>query len=171
MSIQSRGIAAAVTAAVAMLAMGQASAQYYSDPGYGRGNEYGYGHTQRVRCESISSRTSYCRADTYGGQVRITRQLSHSPCLEGRSWGSNSRGVWVSNGCRAEFAISSRHDYRRGDSYGRNGDYRSGRDGGYRSGSNDYRNGYDGYNGRGGYDTRGNHDYNDDDNNDDGDDN
>ena len=167
MSIQSRCIAAAITATVAMLAMGQASAQYYSDPGYGRGNEYGYGHTQQVRCESINSRTNYCRA-AYGGQVRITRQLSHSPCIEGRSWGSDSRGVWVSNGCRAEFAISSRYDYRRSDSYGRNGDYRSGRDGGYRGGNNDYRNGYDGYNDRG-YNNRGGHDHNDD--NDDGDDN
>jgi len=169
MATQLRWIAAAVTATAAMLAMGQASAQYYSNPGYSGGDNYGYGRTQVVRCESIGSRTTLCRANMQG-DVRISRQLSHSPCRQGRSWGTDYRGIWVSNGCRAEFAISSRHDYRRGDSYGRNGDYRSGRDSGYRSGGNDYRSGYDGYNGRGDYNSRGRHDYNDD-NNDEGDDN
>jgi hypothetical protein len=156
MRMQSRYIAAAVTAAVAALAMGQASAQSYGYSDYGRGNGYDYGRARAVRCESVNSRRTFCRVDARG-DVQITRQLSHSRCIEGRNWGSNPNGIWVSNGCRAEFRISSRNDYRRNDGYGRNGDYRNG--------NNDYRDGNDGYN-RDGYNS---YNGNDGDDNDDGD--
>lgn len=64
-------------------------------PGYGYGNS-------TVRCESQDRRTRHCNMDTRGG-VRLTRRLSDASCVQGRSWGYDSRGVWVSNGCRAEF--------------------------------------------------------------------
>ena len=67
--------------------------------GYGNGGGY-YGGT--VRCESSDNRSRQCAADTRGG-VRLVRQLSSSPCVEGRSWGYGRDGIWVSNGCRAEF--------------------------------------------------------------------
>lgn len=142
MSTQSRWIAAAMTTVVAALAMGQASAQSYYDSGYTHSNGYGYGNTRVVRCDSNGSRTTYCRVNTQG-TVRLSRQISHSPCRQGRSWGTDSRGIWVSNGCRAEFAISSRHEYRRDDEYGRS-DYRDGDN--YRNSDNGYNNGYNGYN-------------------------
>lgn len=140
MSSQSRWIAAAVTAAVATLAIGQASAQNYGNRDYARGNGYGYGHTRVVRCESIGSRRNFCRVDTRGG-VRITRQLSQRSCIQGRNWSYTYQGIWVTGGCRADFAISSRNDYRRVGNYDRNGyDPNDSR-----YGNNDYRDGSNGY--------------------------
>lgn len=74
-----------------------------------------------VRCESSSHQTSHCRADTHGG-VRLVRQLSHAGCWQNDTWGYDRDGVWVSNGCRAEFATAGRwQDDRRDDDHdGRN---------------------------------------------------
>ena len=65
-------------------------------PGGGSGN-------QTVRCESTDNRTRQCAIDTRGG-VQLVRQLSDTRCVQGSNWGTNRGGVWVSNGCRAEFA-------------------------------------------------------------------
>lgn len=127
MSSQLRWIAVAVTTAVAALAVGQASAQSYgyANSDYARGNGYGYGHTRTVRCESVGSHRNFCRVDTQG-RVQIVRQLSRRTCIQGRNWSYNSQGIWVSGGCRADFAIRSRHGYRRGDGYTSNGYYSNG---------------------------------------------
>jgi len=58
-------------------------------------------------CESDSSRRSYCRAETRFG-VRLSRELSRNTCVDNRTWGIDGNGVWVSNGCRAEFALKTR---------------------------------------------------------------
>ena len=55
-----------------------------------------------VRCES-DGRYRHCRADTRHG-VRLYRQLSRASCRHNDTWGYDRRGVWVDNGCRAEFA-------------------------------------------------------------------
>ena len=74
----------------------------YGD-GYGRPYPYPGGASGQVfRCESQDNRMRRCNVDTRYG-VRINRQLSDSPCIQGRSWGYDNSGVWVSNGCRAEF--------------------------------------------------------------------
>ncbi|MDN5782120.1 MAG: DUF3011 domain-containing protein, partial [Luteimonas sp.] len=39
------------------------------------------------------------------------------------SWGYDSRGVWVSQGCRAEFVVGAGSDYRPGNRPGGSGDY------------------------------------------------
>jgi hypothetical protein len=111
-----------IAAAVAALAMGQVSAQSqtYDNSGYARSSNYGYGHSQVVRCESVRSRRTYCGVGT-SGTVRLTRQLSHSACIQGRTWSADSRGIWVSNGCRAEFSINARRNYRGNDGYASNG--------------------------------------------------
>ena len=62
---------------------------------------------QTIVCESANHRHQFCRADTRGG-VTLQRQLSSSPCRENRSWGYNERGIWVDEGCRAEFRIGGR---------------------------------------------------------------
>ncbi|WP_454830566.1 DUF3011 domain-containing protein [Pseudoxanthomonas wuyuanensis] len=77
----------------------------------GRGNQWGGGGWddgwhgdgggQLFRCESDSGRTRYCQVD--GRRVTLQRQLSSSPCIEGRTWGTDRYGVWVSHGCRGEF--------------------------------------------------------------------
>ena len=69
----------------------------YGSPGYGNSS---YGNT--IRCESNNNRTNYCSANTRGG-VRLSRQISGSRCIQGRTWGYESNRIWVSQGCRAEF--------------------------------------------------------------------
>jgi hypothetical protein len=65
----------------------------------------GYGHSAPVfRCESRGYGQTYC-AVPFRGQVDIVRQLSRSRCDFGRDWGHDRRGVWVANGCRAEFTV------------------------------------------------------------------
>lgn len=59
--------------------------------------------TGTVRCESRDGRLRECPIDTRGG-VRLSKQLSRSECLRGRTWGISRDGVWVSDGCRADFA-------------------------------------------------------------------
>jgi hypothetical protein len=107
-----------VIAALLSLLAGPALAQsgYYGDHDDRRyDSSYQYG--QRIRCESHDLRTNYCAADTRYG-VRLLRQLSENPCREGRSWGADHRGIWVSQGCRGEFEVA-RRDHRRDDRYGR----------------------------------------------------
>lgn len=85
--------------------------------GYGEytdwdGGQYGndrYGNRGRYRraavvCESKGSRTVYCDADTRYG-VRLVEQFSDRACVEGRTWGWNNRGIWVTRGCRGRFAL------------------------------------------------------------------
>jgi hypothetical protein len=57
-----------------------------------------------IRCESYNDRTNHCSVDTRGG-VRLIRRLSETSCAQGRSWGIDRGGIWVSRGCRAEFAV------------------------------------------------------------------
>lgn len=57
-----------------------------------------------VMCESQDRHTQYCAADTRNG-VRLSVQYSKASCRQGSTWGYDSRGVWVSNGCRAQFDI------------------------------------------------------------------
>lgn len=53
-------------------------------------------------CESMNNARQTCAADTTYG-VYISRQLGTSDCAYNRDWGYDANGVWVSNGCRAEF--------------------------------------------------------------------
>jgi Protein of unknown function (DUF3011) len=80
-----------------------------------------YPPQERVACNSNDMRRNWCNVDTRGG-VRLYKQKSDSPCIQGRTWGYNRNGIWVDRGCRAEFEIGGR--------YG--GDYGGGYGGGYR---------------------------------------
>jgi hypothetical protein len=92
------------TTAVVMTIAGTASAQspmHNDDHGrHGLNNR-----TITVVCESKDGRRHRCAADTLG-QITLGRQLSNSRCIQGRSWGFDSKGIWVDNGCRAEFLIA-----------------------------------------------------------------
>jgi hypothetical protein len=69
---------------------------------YGRGNQYS--QQVLIACESYDHEPTYCSVPTRG-RVVLVNQLSRSSCREGRDWGYDRRGVWVANGCRAEFAV------------------------------------------------------------------
>ncbi len=69
-----------------------------------------------IVCESSKSRRQYC--DLYRAaysDIYVSRQYSDSPCIEGVSWGRTERGIWVDNGCRAQFGVrDSRGGYHGG---------------------------------------------------------
>ena len=58
-----------------------------------------------IRCESTDKRQKNCPTP-WQNESRLVRQLSGTPCVEGRNWSSSPGRVWVSGGCRAEFAES-----------------------------------------------------------------
>jgi hypothetical protein len=65
---------------------------------------------QSVTCEANNENRKYC--GSYNpDQVRLDRQISGSPCIEGRTWGVDRQGLWVERGCRAVFVIRSRQGY------------------------------------------------------------
>ncbi|GAB3062296.1 hypothetical protein GCM10027214_29610 [Stenotrophomonas tumulicola] len=65
-------------------------------------NGNGNGNDRTIRCESQNNRERVC--NTGWRNARLVRQISGSPCVEGRSWGARNGTVWVNSGCRAEFA-------------------------------------------------------------------
>lgn len=74
-----------------------------------RGGGGGYAPPQQptgtvIRCESHDQRQAYC-ALPFNGRVRLVNQVSRAACTEGYSWGADRRGVWVSQGCRADFEV------------------------------------------------------------------
>jgi hypothetical protein len=122
-SIRFKWALAGLAMTLAGCAYGQQGYGYgYGQDGYAYGQGYGYPGRQLVRCESQDERTRYCAADTRGG-VRLFNQLSRSDCVEGRSWGYDRRGIWVSRGCRGEFEVMGERygdDYYGNSQYGRN---------------------------------------------------
>ena len=69
--------------------------------------QWGGGGRDRVTCQSQKEREQFCPA-AIGGDVRVARQLSDTPCIEGRNWSWDRNGVRVFDGCRAEFTFRRR---------------------------------------------------------------
>lgn len=59
---------------------------------------------RHITCASDDGRRHFCPIDT-GGEARMTNQRSGSPCIQGRTWGFDRRGIWVDRGCRADFVV------------------------------------------------------------------
>lgn len=75
-----------------------------------RGSSFMGGSAQRgesVVCESRDGRRAFCPADTRFG-VTLRRKTSDAGCVLNRSWGYDRSGIWVDQGCRAEFTLDSR---------------------------------------------------------------
>jgi hypothetical protein len=63
------------------------------------------GAAQReIRCDSRGLGYNFCRVDT-GGRVELVERHTLFSCREGRSWGHDSRGIWVDKGCSATFRV------------------------------------------------------------------
>lgn len=60
-----------------------------------------------ITCESPQNRYQFCNVNTRGG-VRLVRQLSSTECRKGDTWGYDDNGIWVDQGCRAEFSVRNR---------------------------------------------------------------
>ena len=90
----------------------------YDHDGSDHGSDHGHGGWQpgpgwdtrfNVVCESQNFEYRFCAVDLGGaGRVSVARQISNSACIEGRNWGSNRAGVWVNQGCAAEFSVDRR---------------------------------------------------------------
>jgi hypothetical protein len=75
----------------------------FRGPGFG-GTGYGAPSVTTQRCESVDNRRAYCELPR-GVRVRLVKQLSRAACTESSTWGVDQRGLWVDDGCRAEFEI------------------------------------------------------------------
>jgi ribosomal protein L37AE/L43A len=67
---------------------------------YGRGTTAVAGKT--LVCESVNRQYRHCPAPNEG-YAAVRRQLSTVACVEGRNWGHDGSGIWVTDNCRAEF--------------------------------------------------------------------
>lgn len=63
---------------------------------------------QTVKCESNDGHRKYCYDIYQQERVSMQQQISGSVCELGKSWGVDSRGLWVDHGCRAIFVIGVR---------------------------------------------------------------
>jgi hypothetical protein len=63
------------------------------------------GSAQRISCASEPGNRKLCAADTSRG-VGLVRETSGAACVLNRSWGYDREGIWVSDGCSAEFAVA-----------------------------------------------------------------
>ncbi len=75
--------------------------------GWNGGNGGNGGSNATLRCESQNNRERVC--NTGWRSARLVRQISGSACVEGRTWGTRNGTLWVSGGCRGEFAEDRGH--------------------------------------------------------------
>lgn len=70
----------------------------------GYGDSDWEGDVRVVACGSSDGRYTRCFTQT-DGKVTLRKQLSSSPCVLQRTWGYDKNGIWVDNGCRAQFIV------------------------------------------------------------------
>lgn len=68
----------------------------------------GNGYQGTIRCESRNSNTQRCNVRT-DNRVDLQRVIG-GRCSKGRDWGFTANQIWVSGGCRAEFAYGYAND-------------------------------------------------------------
>jgi Protein of unknown function (DUF3011) len=82
-------------------------AEFVSGRGNGGGNggNWGGGGSRTFTCSSDNGNRNYCSIPNGGNpnNVVLSRQISGSACVQGQTWGTDRRGLWVDRGCRAEF--------------------------------------------------------------------
>lgn len=95
---------AAAAAALGIIALGLIAGLSDDDDRPSRPHYPDYSNPRIVSCESGDKRYRYCRVRVRG-TVELVRQKSITSCSYGRTWGYDSRGIWVDRGCRGDFAI------------------------------------------------------------------
>lgn len=81
--------------------LGYRGSDYAWAPASGAGQPY---RPATLSCRSVDGRRRYCPADIGDGAAQMVRALSGS-CVYGRSWAYDERGIWVDDGCQAEFNV------------------------------------------------------------------
>ena len=61
--------------------------------------------TNSLLCESRDYQQNYCGTNVRLSRVWVSQQQSNAPCIQGRTWGFDQRGIWVSQGCSAVFSF------------------------------------------------------------------
>lgn len=61
--------------------------------------------TVSLTCSSAAGEREHCAANTSAG-VLMARSVGSSACLLGKTWGYDDGGVWVLDGCSAEFIVA-----------------------------------------------------------------
>src|SRR6478609_2682341 len=59
-----------------------------------------------ITCSSTPNTRQDCPADTSRGVV-LVRSYGETACLLGKTWGYDDKGVWVSDGCVADFLVGA----------------------------------------------------------------
>ena len=59
-----------------------------------------------VQCDSREYQYQFCPIQQGAMRVVLVEQRSRSACIEGRSWGWDRRGIWVSSGCEGVFDVA-----------------------------------------------------------------
>ena len=59
-----------------------------------------------LTCTSKPGERQHCGADTTDGVV-LARSAGEAPCLFGKTWGYDDKGVWVSDGCGGVFLVGA----------------------------------------------------------------
>jgi hypothetical protein len=60
---------------------------------------------QQLTCESHNYQQEFCPTGVQISRAWMVAQRSRSPCIEGQTWGFQGNGIWVSQGCEADFAF------------------------------------------------------------------
>ncbi len=99
-----------IASQLVVLAMPQATTYPYPPPG---GPQIqpprpGNGYQGTIRCESRNNNTQRCNVRT-DNRVDLQRVIG-GRCSKGRDWGFTANQIWVSGGCRAEFAYGYAND-------------------------------------------------------------
>ena len=60
---------------------------------------------QQITCESVNYQQAFCPTGVTITRAWMVVQRSRSPCIEGQTWGFQNNGIWVNQGCEADFAF------------------------------------------------------------------
>jgi len=56
---------------------------------------------QVIRCDSTGDGRTYCSTETK--RHYLLKKIREGNCVEGKTWGIDEHGLWVSGGCRGDF--------------------------------------------------------------------
>jgi hypothetical protein len=72
--------------------------------GFGWGWDDGGDQRFEFNCSSVESRRKECQIPI-DGRVRLVKQRSDAPCIQGSTWGQRGDRIWVDRGCRGKFVV------------------------------------------------------------------
>jgi len=61
--------------------------------------------SQQLTCESRNYQQEFCPTGVNIARAWMIVQRSRSPCIEGQTWGYQNNGIWVNQGCEADFGF------------------------------------------------------------------